>query len=137
LQRFAGEDARPLIRSPEPAMNNHQQVLDLHRYFKPSRWRQPPRVTRNLQPQRSLNATRYNHLSKCTWNHSISLWIRNQVREMSERKCAQLTRMSRISKVQEGYLGADQTLFIDILKRIEPLDSALGSLCKDRTRQSR
>jgi hypothetical protein len=137
LQRFAGKDARPLTRSPEPATNNHQQVPDLHRCSKPSRWRQPPRVTKNLQPQRSPNATRYNHSSKCTWNHSISLWIRNQVREMSGRKCAQLTRMSRISKVQEGYLGAGQTLFIDIPKRIEPLDSALGSLCKDQTRQPR
>jgi hypothetical protein len=57
-------------QSLEPAMNNHQHVPMLLCCSKPSRWRQPPRVTRILQPQRSPSATRCNHSSKCTWNHS-------------------------------------------------------------------
>jgi hypothetical protein len=52
-------------QSPEPAMNNHQHVPKLLHCSKPSR-RQPPRVTKNLQPQRSSSASRCNHSSKCT-----------------------------------------------------------------------
>ena len=53
--------------------------------------------------------------------------------EMSVRCLLRLTRMSSMSKCQERYLGAGQTLFIDILKRIEPLESRWGVLRTDRT----
>jgi hypothetical protein len=136
LRRFAGEGAIPLTRSPEPATNNHQHVADLHRCSKPSRWWQLSRVTRNLQPQRSPSATRCNHSSKYTYNHSISLWIRNQAREMSGREFAQLTRMSKMSNDQERCLGANSFLFIESLKQIEPLTLGLGSARGDRTCRS-
>jgi hypothetical protein len=64
------------------ATNNHQHILNLYRCSKPSSRRQPPRVTKNPHPQRSPSATRCNHTRKCTWNHSISLWIHSQAREI-------------------------------------------------------
>ena len=57
----------------EMAMNNHQLVPILLRCSKLSRWRQPPRVTRKPQLERSPSATRCNHSSKCTWNHFQSM----------------------------------------------------------------
>jgi hypothetical protein len=51
---------------------------------------------------------------------------------MSGREFAQLTRMSRMSKVQERCLGAGETLFIEPLQRIEPLAHSLGSAWGDR-----
>jgi len=56
----------------EIATNNHQPVLMLLCCSKPSRWRQPQRVTRKSQPKRSPSAIRCNHSSKYTWNHSQS-----------------------------------------------------------------
>jgi hypothetical protein len=57
----------------------------LLRCSKPSRWRQPPRVTRKSQQEQSPSATKCNHSSKYTWNHSISLWMHNQERGEWER----------------------------------------------------
>jgi hypothetical protein len=108
-------------QSPEPATNNHQHVPKLLCCSKLSRWWQPPRVIRNPQPQRSPSATRCNHSSKCTWNHSQSHYDDESRMEMSGRCLLRLTRMSSMSKYQEGYLGAGQTLFIDVPKRIESL----------------
>jgi hypothetical protein len=55
----------------------------------PDPWWQPPRVIRIPQLKQTLSTTRCNHSSKCTWNHSISLWISNQAREISGRCSAQ------------------------------------------------
>jgi hypothetical protein len=66
LRRFAGEGATPLTRSPELATNNHQRVPDLHRCSKSSRWRQPSRVTRITQLNRSPSTTRCKFISKYT-----------------------------------------------------------------------
>ena len=68
-------------QSPKPATNNHQHMLKLLCCFKPSRWQQSPRETRNPQPQRSSSATRCNHSSKCTLDHSQLTWMMNQSRE--------------------------------------------------------
>jgi hypothetical protein len=118
------------LQSPELAINNHQHVPKLLRYSKPSRWQQPPRVTRTPQPQRSPSATRYNHSSKCTWNwnHSQSHYDDKSMMEMSERCLLRHTRMLSISKCQERSLGAGQTPFIDVPKRIEPLELRRGFL---------
>jgi len=56
----------------EMATSNHQLMSILLRCSKPSRWRQLPRVTRKPQLKRSPSATRCNHSSKYTWNHSQS-----------------------------------------------------------------
>ena len=112
---FAGEGAIPLIRSLEPAMNNHQHMPDLHRCSKPSRWRQPPRETRNPQPQRSPSATRCNHSSKCTKNHSQSHLDDKLRMEMSGRCLLRLTKMSSMSKFQESEPQAGYGLFIEHL----------------------
>ena len=56
----------------EMTKNNHQLVPLLLRCSKPSRWRQPPILTRKSQPNRFPSTTRCNHSSKCTWNHSQS-----------------------------------------------------------------
>ena len=79
---------------------------------KPSRWRQPPGVTRNLQPQRSPSATRCNHSSKCTRNHSQSHYDDESMMEMSGRCLLRLTRMSSMSKCQESEPQAGQELYI-------------------------
>jgi hypothetical protein len=63
------------------AMNNHQLVPILLRCSKPSRRRQPPRVTRKLQQEWSPSATRCNHSSKCTLDHSQLTWMQNQARD--------------------------------------------------------
>jgi hypothetical protein len=46
LWRFTGKGGRPLTRSPESATNNHQHMSKLLHCSNPSRWLQPPRVTR-------------------------------------------------------------------------------------------
>jgi hypothetical protein len=117
-------------------MNNHQYVPKLLRCSKPSRWRQPPRVTRNPQPQWSPSATRCNHSNKCTWNYSQSHYDDESMMEMSGRCFLRLTRMSSMSKCQESEPQVDQTLFIDVPKRIEPLEPRWGVLRSDRTRWS-
>jgi hypothetical protein len=96
----------------EVAKNNHQLLPQLLCCSKPSRWRQPPKVTRIPQLKRSPSATRYKLTNKCTWNHSILLWIHNQAREISRREYAQLKRMLSISKCQESSPRAGQQLFI-------------------------
>jgi hypothetical protein len=111
-------------------------MSDFHHCFKPSRWRQPPRVTRNPQPQQSPSATRCNHSSKCTRSHSQSHFDDESRMEMSGRCLLRLTRMTNMSKYQERCLGAGQTLFLDVPKRIEPLELRRGALCTDWTCQS-
>jgi len=85
-------------QSPELATNYHQHVSKLLRCFKPSRWWQPPRVTRNPQPPRSPSATRCNHSSKYTRNHSQSHYDNESMMEMSMRCLLRLTRMLGMSK---------------------------------------
>jgi hypothetical protein len=104
-----------LSQSLEPATNNHQHVPKLLRCSKPSRWRQPPRVIRNPQPQRSPSATKCNHSSKCTWNHSQSQYDDKSMMEMSERCLLRLTRMSSMSKCHESEPQACTFLFIEPL----------------------
>jgi hypothetical protein len=108
-------------------MNNHQLVPILLRCSKPSRWWQPPRVTRNLQPQRSPSATRCNHSSKCIRNHSQSHCDDESMTEINESGLLRLTRMSSMSKCQESEPQASHALFIDPLRQIESL------LCTDLT----
>ena len=72
-------------QSPEMATNNYQLVLNLLCCSKSSRWWQPPKETRNPQPQRSPSATRWNHSSKCTWNHSQSHYDDESIVEMNRR----------------------------------------------------
>ena len=110
------------------ATNNHQLMPKLLRSSKPSRWWQTPRVTRNPQPQRSPSATRCNHLSKCTRNHSQSHYDDESMMETSGRCLLRLTRMSSMSKYQESEPQAGQTLFIDTPNEIEPL-CLKGCLC--------
>ena len=110
-------------QSPEPATNNHQHMPKLLRCSKMSRWQQPPRQTRNLQPQLSPSATRCNHSSKYTWNHSQSHYDDESMMEMSGRCLLRLTRMSSMSKCQESEPQAGQELFIGPPWLREPLGS--------------
>jgi hypothetical protein len=123
-------------QSLEPVMNNHQHMSDLHRCSKPSRWRQPPRVTRTPQPQRSPSATRCNHSSKCTRNDFQSHFDDESRMEMSGRCLLRLTRMSSMSKCQEGEPWSRANTIYRALKEIEPLGSVVGSLRRDRMRRS-
>jgi hypothetical protein len=116
-------------------MNNHHHVSNLHRYSKPSRWRQPLRVTRTPQLQRSPSATRCNHSSKYTWNHSRSHYDDESRMEMSGR-CLRLMRMSSMSKCHENKPQASQTLYIDTPNEIERLCSK-GWLCEATRRTDR
>jgi hypothetical protein len=100
------------LQSPESATNNHQYVSNLYHCSKPSTWRQPPKVTRTLQPQRSPSATRCNHSSKYTRNHSQSHFDNESRIELSRKCLLRLTRMSSMSKYQERKLEASQQLFI-------------------------
>jgi hypothetical protein len=122
--------------SLEPVMNNHQHVSKLLYCSKTSRWWQPPRKTRNPQPQRPSSATRCNHSSKYTRNHSQSHYDDESMMEMSGRYLLRLTRMLSMSKCQESEPQAYQTLFIELLKRIESLGSRESALRTDRTRWS-
>jgi hypothetical protein len=117
-------------------MNNHQHATKLLRCSKPSRWQRPRREIRNPQPQRSPNAIRCNHSSKCTWNPSQSHYDDESKVEMSGRCLLKLTRMLEMPKCIESEPQASQTLFIKPLKRIEPLGRKGSSLRVDRTRRS-
>jgi hypothetical protein len=99
----------------EMAMNNHQLVLMLLCCSKPSRWWQPPRVTRNPQPQRSPCATRCIHSSKCNRNHSQSHYDDESMMKMSERCLLRLTRMYHRWKCPRGWAQSAQVLFIEAL----------------------
>jgi len=112
--------------------NNHQLVPILLRCSKSSRWRQPPRVTRTLQPQQSQSATICNHSCKYTWNHSQSHYEDESMMKISGMCLFRLTRMLNISKCQESEPQASQTLFISpdrksrwlsILIKLGPLDA--------------
>ena len=123
-------------QSPKPATNNHQHVSKLHRCSKPSRWRQPLREIRNLQPRQSLSVIRYNHSSKCTWNHSQSHYDDESMMKMSGRCFLRLIRISSMSKCQESEFQSGQTLFIELPKGIEPLGTKGSFLRADRTCRS-
>ena len=127
LWRSAREGTRTPHNHQEMAMNNHQLVPMLFRCSKSSRWRQPPRVTRNLQP-RSPSATKDNHSRKCTWNYSQSHKDQESMKEMSGRCLLRLTRMSKMSKCQERHPRAGQQLFITVPKEQSccPWDSPLS-----------
>jgi hypothetical protein len=90
-----GKATTPLTNHREVAKNKHHSCHNSSAASKPSRWRQPPRETRIPQPMLTQVLTRYKLTSKYTWDHSISLWFVNQVREMSGREYAQLKRMSK------------------------------------------
>jgi hypothetical protein len=90
--------------------DNHQLMPMLLHYSKPFRCRQTPRVTRNLQSQRSLSVTRCNHSSKYVRNHFQSHYDDESMMEMSVRCLLRLTRLSRMSKYQESEPQAGQTL---------------------------
>jgi hypothetical protein len=111
-------------------------VPDLHRCSKPSRWRQPPRETRILQQMNTQVPTRCKLTRKCTWDHSISLWLGKQAREMSGRGCAQLKGVLEWSTSQEMLQRADQHIFIDVPLRIEPLGTWFCCSHANRTRWS-
>jgi hypothetical protein len=109
---------------------------NLLRCSKPSRWRQPPRETRIPQQKNTQVPTRYKFTSKCTWDHSISLWLGNQVREISERGCAQLKRMLESQNVQAQALQTGQTHIYKQPQRIEPLGTKCCCNCADQTRRA-
>jgi hypothetical protein len=117
----------------ETSTNNHQLVLMLLRCSKQSRWRQPPRVTRISQPQWSPSATRCNHSSKYTRNHSQSHYDDELMMEISGRCLLRLTRMSNMSKCQEKWAKASQAQFIEpqMNRAVIPLHWAMHT---DRTR---
>jgi hypothetical protein len=117
-------------------MNNHQHVPDLHRCSKPSRWWQPPRDIRIPQQMNTQVPTRCKLTSKCTWDHSISLWLGKQAREMSGRGCAQLKGVLEWSTSQAMLQRAGQHVFIDVPLRIEPLGTRFCCSRADRTRWS-
>ena len=80
-----GKGQEPLTITTIGARDNHQPPLNDPRCSKPSRWRQPPRVTRKLQPSQPPSATRCNLTRKCTWIHSMSLWFAISSKQMSRR----------------------------------------------------
>jgi hypothetical protein len=115
-------------QSPESVTNNNQHVQNLHSCSKPSRWWEPPIVTRTPQPQRSSSVIRFNHSSKCIRNHSQSHFDDESRMKTSGRCFLKLTRMSSMSKCQERWLGAGQTLFIEPPQTKEPLGSLLTAI---------
>jgi hypothetical protein len=119
-------------QSTEPTTNNHQHVSVLHRCSKPSRWQQPPRVTRKPQPQQSPSVTRYNHSSKYTRNHSQSHFDDESRMEMSERCLLRLTRMSSLSKCQERAPSQPWSIYRPLTK-IQPLHNSRVTRLIDRT----
>jgi hypothetical protein len=120
-------------KSPEPATNNLQLVPDLLRCSKPSRWWQPPRETRIPQQMNTQVPTRCKLTSKYTWDHSISLWLGKQAREMSGTGCAQLKRMLESQNVQERPPQTGQTHIYKQSQRIEPLGTIGCCLRTDQT----
>jgi hypothetical protein len=119
--RSAREGTTPLTNHREVAKNKHHSCHYSSTASKPSRWRQPPRVTRIPQPMLTQVSTRYKLISKFTWDHSNSLWFINQAREMSRREYAQLKRMLGCQKVQERLPLAGQYIFIRVPNEIESL----------------
>jgi hypothetical protein len=103
------------------AKNKHHSCYNSSAASKPSRWQQPPRVTRIPQPMLTQVPTRCKLTRKYTWDHSNSLWFVNQTREMSEREYAQLKRMLECQNIQERLPLAGQYIFIRIPNEIEPL----------------
>ena len=89
-----GEGTRPLTITTIGAGDNHQPPLNDPRCSKPSRWRQPPRETSESRSETRIpSATRCNHSSKCTWNHSQSHYDEESMMEMSGRALAKLIRL--------------------------------------------
>jgi hypothetical protein len=68
-------------------------------------------------------------------DHSISLWISNQAREMGERECAQLKRMSRCSKYPREFPWNWPPRIYKTLKQIESLGSYCSVSRGDRMRR--
>jgi hypothetical protein len=108
--------SRTCTNHQEIATNNHQLMPMPLYYSKLSRWRQPPRVTRKLQPQRSPSATRCNHSSKCSRNHSQSHFDDESTEKMSGRGLVQLTSKYGWSKFPRRWPRADQQVFIESQK---------------------
>jgi hypothetical protein len=104
----------PLTNHWEVAKNKHHSCHNSSAASKPSRWRQPLRVTRIPQPMLTQVPTRCKLTSKCTRDHSNSLWFVNQAREMSGRGCAQLKRMLESQIIQERSPKASQQVFISV-----------------------
>jgi hypothetical protein len=68
-------------------------------------------------------------------DHSISLWISNQEREMNGREYALLKRMLGCQNIQERLSLADQYIFIRVPNEIEPLGTESFSTRVHRTRR--
>ena len=94
FQRSTGEGARPLIITTIGARDNHQPPLNDPHYSKPSRWWQPPRVTRESRSKTWMpSATRCNHSINALWFLSQSHKDDESMMEMSGRALAKLTRL--------------------------------------------
>jgi hypothetical protein len=90
-----GKAQHPSQKSWEVAKNKHHSCHNSSTASKPSRWRQSPKITRIPQPKITQVSLRCKLTITMHLDHSISLWISNQAREMSGREYAQLKRMSR------------------------------------------
>jgi hypothetical protein len=75
-------------QSPEMAKNNHQLLPTPPSCSKPSRWRQPPREIKIPQQINEQVPTRCNLTMQMHLDHSISLRIWKEAREMSGRGVA-------------------------------------------------
>jgi hypothetical protein len=119
----------------EVAKNKHHSCHNSSAASKPSRWRQPPRVTRIPQPKITQVPLRCKLISTMHLDHSISLWISNQARKMSGREYAQLKRMLGRQNVQARLPLAGQYIFIRVPNEIEPLGTEPVSARVQRTRK--
>ena len=82
----SGKGQEPLTITMIGARDNHHPPLNDPRCSKPSRWRQPPRVTSESRSEIELP-------KQCTWIHSQSHYDDESMMEMSGRTLAKLTRL--------------------------------------------
>ena len=120
-------------KSWEMATNNHQLVSMLLRCSKPSRWRQPPKVTRKHAANATTSATRYTNMMQMHLDTLPTHLDEEQSREMSGSGVSKLKGMSSMSNGgREMPQGQPNHLNRRPLK-IEPLGSRKGTGRIDRT----
>jgi len=98
--------------------DNHHPLLNDHYCSKPSRWRHPPSVTREIHSKTQLpSVTKYNHSSNALGSLQ-SHQIMNKSKEVSGNGVYQLLGVYNISKCQE---------ILAIRGRNRPLNSGCGT----------
>jgi hypothetical protein len=100
-------------QSPKVAKNNHQLLPTPLSCSKPSRWWQPLRETKISQQINHQVLTRCNLTMQMHLNHSISLRICKEAREMSGRGVAWLKVLTSMSKnAREIALSRPTSIYI-------------------------